>query len=243
MDRIKSMKFQGDKIYRGAYSYLRNKNVYSEEQFEVYKNKQDLSMKFFIDTHSRVITGELLTISIDYFVSKDFIPQEVKISRTLGEQTVVEKYIHTPQKNSLTYSFDSGEEIIEKTILTAPIFHICVPAVATSMLYLKSKKEDTTGKNTYTVLQSYNQWQFDKVPHSRLLIVQRASSRPENLNIEGNNIQATPYKIFESDDISSLNDSCIYAYISKYATIPYMIRSDDGTKIQIKYLNNLDSDS
>ena len=61
------------------------------------------------------------------------------------------------------------------------------------------------------------------------------------MNIDGQNVQATQYKMYdETTDFKNLKEPPhIKIFLSQHGAIPYMIRSDDGTKIQIKYLNDL----
>ena len=50
------------KVFRGAYNYLRNGNIFSEETFEVFKDRKEGTYSFESEMHSRVATGQLLTI-------------------------------------------------------------------------------------------------------------------------------------------------------------------------------------
>ncbi|MEX1100063.1 MAG: hypothetical protein WEB87_06535, partial [Bacteriovoracaceae bacterium] len=46
-----------EKFYRGAYNYIKNDSLYSEEAFEVYKDRRDGAFYFLSQIHSRVATG------------------------------------------------------------------------------------------------------------------------------------------------------------------------------------------
>ncbi len=48
------------KIFRGAYNYYRDGQVYSEETFEVFKDTKELNIVFQSQIWARVTTGELL---------------------------------------------------------------------------------------------------------------------------------------------------------------------------------------
>ena len=63
----------------------------------------------------------------------------------------------------------------------------------------------------------------------------------EKINIDGQNVQASQFKIYdEATDFKNIKDpQHIKMYLSQHGAIPYIIRTDDGTKIQIKYLNDL----
>jgi hypothetical protein len=235
-----------DKIFRGAYNYFKNESIYSEEVFDVYRDRKELSSHFVSEVHSRVSTGELLIVNVDYTISKDFVPQLVVINRSLGNEKVQETYRFNSKKNTITYIFEGSDETVEKEIATAPKFHIATPTACTSMLFLRSKKYDTTSKNLYTVFSAYNQWRFNEEPKAKTIGIQRLSLTPERLNIEGHVVQATQYKMFE--DHESLNENepvlapSLNVWLSQHMTIPYIIHSDDGNKVVIKYLNNLSKD-
>lgn len=232
------------KLYRGAYNYVKNENVYSEEVFEVYKDRKENGMYFISQIISRVSTGELLNINVTYHVNKDYIPMYVIISRTLGEESVKEVYNHDPRKGVLTYLFINDEEEIKKEFAVPPKFHITTPTVASSNLYLRSKKFDNTTKNYYTFYSSTNQWEFENDPTTTNVAVQKISSTSEKLIIDGQNVQAVEYRLFEDNNHSPEGKEApptqfIRIYLSPHLTLPYIVRGDDGTRVQIKFLNNL----
>ncbi len=247
---IENMELQrkprGSKVYTGFYNYLQGGTVYCEEEFEVYKDRQELSLSFFANQHISVATGELLNIYLDYTVTKDFIPQKVLIRKSLGKESVAEIYEFNAQENILDYIFLEKENKVHKQIPTPPQFTITTPCTCTSMLHLKSKKEDTTAKNYYQIISSTNYWTFENAPITQTLIMERIGLGSENINIGGSSISATTYKIFgEEQVIKGQGDSplsFLKVYLSKYSTIPYLIESQDQTRIQIKYLNNHDKD-
>ncbi len=237
------MSLKGDKVVTGIYSYHRHNNVYSEESFEVYRERQDNSLAFFSDIHSRVATGELLTVHVDIKASKDFIPHFVKVERSLGKAFVSETYTYLKNNSTVLYTFTSEHENHEIEIPTNPKFHVATPAACSSMLFLKSKKEDTTAKNFYNLIQSDNKWKFESEPQVKMVTMQRVGTGSENIVIDGQSVQATHYRMFEdSGSDSKILPPAIKVFTSKFFTIPYIIRSDDGTRIQIKNLKDLDRD-
>ncbi len=236
---------RGDKVYRGAYNYYKGEKLYAEEEFEVYKDRKELGMSYFARLHARVATGELLNIYVDYMLTKDYIPQKLLIEKDIGQESVTELFDFNPRKNGLDYIFinKSGQEHLHLTVPTK--FGITTPTASTSMLFLKSKKEDTTSKNYFQVLSSSNQWIFEKEPYLQTIVAERTALSAENLTIEGQSVTATPYRLWDAaelDDGDTTGADHIVAQLSKYGTIPYSVRSTDGTRIQIKYLNDLDKD-
>lgn len=230
-----------EKFYRGAYSYIKNESLYSEESFEIYKDRKDNAFYFLSQMHSRVSTGELLIIDVHYHVNKDYVPVHVQIKRTLGKAAVREVFAYSPRKGVMTYLFVSDDEEVKKEFNAPPKFHITTPTVASSNLYLRSKKFDSTAKNYYSFYCSTNQWEYEKPPFMKNVAVQKISSSAEAITVDGQKLQAHEYRIYEDnqDHEDSPQDSYIKVHLSQHVTLPYLIKGDDGTKVQIKTLNNL----
>ena len=246
MERLSSIKGKGDQIYTGFYVYTRNQNNYLEEVFHVYRDHHDFSLNFYADLYGRVITGEMLKISVDYRVSKDFIPQMVVIKRSLGGHCVTETYQYFKNKGIIHYSFlphpidGASPKVHEEDIPTSSIFSIAAPASCISFLFLRTKKEDTTKNNFYYIFRSYNKWHFEQSPVSTLVAVERQSSSHKIITL-GNKktIQAIPYKVYEGHQQGGQTPA-IMAYLSKDIAIPYLTQDPEGTKIQIHHFNNFD---
>ncbi len=237
-------KQEGEKILRGAFTFSRNNNIYSEESFEVYREKKTLSFSFYSEQISRVSTGELLTITSKYRINNDYIPLEVSIDRSLGSQNVKENYIFDPKYTYINYTFENSDGIQTAQISTQPKFFIATSSACTSMLCLRSKKLDTSGKNYYSFLTSKNMWQFTEDPAFKNVVIQRLSQTTENLKLEGSVLQGMRYKLTEgaADENADISPDNIKIWVSQHMTVPYLIEGSDGTKMQIKYLNNLDRD-
>ena len=242
----------GDKIFRGAYTFTRNTNVYCEEEFEVFRDKREMTHTFTSEQISRVSTGELLTISCIYKINKSFIPISVTVHRSLGTQTVVEDYYYDRIQTKLNYTFDNGTDKKSISISTSPLFTIATSAACTSMIYLRSKKVDTSGKNYFSLLTSSNMWEYEKEPEFKNIAVQKLTTTTENITIDGHTVSATQYKLMEdrpNEEASSKDkfvapQDDVRAWLSQHLAIPYAIKDDvGGTRIEIKYLTNLDKDS
>lgn len=241
MGSTDNSKKKENKVYRGAYKYMRNTNIYSEETFEVFKEKGDSSMLFQSQIMSRVSTGELLNITVDYKVNKDYIPTLVVINKVLGNDNVVETFSFNSKNNTINYTFETANETKSAVLNTTPKFFISTPAVCTSMLYLRSKKFDTTGKNIYNILSSSNQWSYENDPVFNAISVRRMNQASETKTIDGSSVQGVDYKIEqqeESDDFDNAVPS-LRCFVSQHVTIPYFLEDGHGTKIEVKYFNNL----
>jgi hypothetical protein len=232
-----------DKIYRGAFIFNRNENTYAEESFEVYRDKKEQSFHYISEAVVKVTTGEILNLHVEYIVNKEYIPTFVLIEKLMGKEVSKETYEYNSRRNHLVYTFTSskGDEPVVTEIATAPKFHIATPTAASSMLFMRSKKFDASGKNFFNILVANNQWDFKEVPVFKNVVLERSGLTAEKMNIDGQNVQATQFKMYdEGTDFKNIKEPPhIKVFLSQHAGIPYLVRTDDGTKIQIKYLNDL----
>ena len=237
------------KVLQGSYKYIKNNTIYSEESFEVFKEKKENSYYFESELHSRVATGELLTLKVTYKVNKDYIPYLVILERSLGENSIKEVYDFDIRKNVLTYNFfDKAGEQHTETLPTANKFHITTPCTSCSMIFLRSKKFDNSGNNTYTFWSSRNHWEFESAPTSQVITVKKISTGYEQLVLDTNKLQALEYRLWKENEnlIADKNSEAvepkyIRIFLSKHLTIPYLVRDDeDNLKIQIIHLKDLE---
>jgi hypothetical protein len=232
------------KVYRGAYRSMKGNNVFSEETFDVYRDKKELTFTFITEAIARVSTGELLKIYTNYQVGKDFVPLYVQIKKDLGKESSEEIFKLDDKKNILKYTFKSKRSKETQEITVPPRFHISTPTFCTSMLFFLSKKFDATSKNYYTVYQSMNKWDFEHPLVSKSIGLERISLTSETIFISGVELQAVQYKVFEDPktfDPTGMSGPSknLFVYLSRYHAIPYSIRGDDNLIIQVKYFNNL----
>ena len=231
-----------DKIYRGAFSYYRNENIYAEEIFDVYRDKKDQTYHYISEAIVKVTTGEILNIHTEYSVTIEYNPIFVMVEKLMGKEVTKETYEYVQKRNHLAYSFtNSKNETHKDEIATAPKYHIATPTAASSMLFMRSKKIDASGKNSFNILVGFNQWEYKDVPYFKNVILERASITTEKMNIDGQNVQATQYRMFdEGADFKNVKEpQHVKIFLSQHGGIPYLVKTDDGTKIQIKYFNDL----
>lgn len=236
---------KGDKVCRGAFDYFKRDTMYAEEEFEVYKDRKELNLTFIANLYARIPTGELLTTYVDYVITKDYLPHNLYIERTLGKSNIQENYSYDFKENQLHYQYN-GPKVKKSVQIPAPSkFSLTTPTTCTSFTFLKTKKEDTLSKNYYTIIGTDNNWRYEKEPSGKIVVMERLGIGSENISIEGKQLQSVPYKLFDGEELQQVDDSSnansINVYMSNVITIPYLIKSDDGTKIQVKYLNDLDN--
>jgi hypothetical protein len=233
---------KNDKIYRGCFHYYRNETLYAEENFDVYRDKKEQTSHYISECSVRVSTGETLNIHVEYIVNKELVPLYVFIEKIMGKEFSKEIYDFNIRRSIITYTFKSSQtEEHTEEIMTPPRFHIATPTALTSTLFVRTKKFDASGRNVYTILTSNNNWEFVTTPHFTNPIVEKVGLANEKITIDGQNVLATPFRMFdEATDFKMVKDPAhIKIYLSPHGGIAYTIRSEEGTKIQIKYLNDL----
>jgi len=237
------------KIYRGAFDYFRKGVIYSEETFEVFKDKKHYTYRFISEQHTRTSTGELLRITTDYLINKSWIPQSVSIRKRLGGQEVTELFEYDPNSSSVIYTFTPSKgRPTQNKIPSPPHYHICTPTTVTSFLFVLSKKFDTTSRNDYTVLLAKNQWKYIEVPKFFNISLERVNVTSETISIGGHDLQCFQYKLLATDDVIASQRKknaggavdFIRIFLSQHLSIPYLIEGENETTVQVKYLKNLE---
>lgn len=234
---------KNDKVFRGSFNYFRNDSLYADENFDIYRDKKDQTFHYISEASIRVLSGEILILHVEYIVNKDFIPTYVLIEKIMGKDSSKELYEYNVRRNILNYTFSSSkiEAKHECEIATAPKYHITTPTAASSMVFLKSKKFDANGKNSFNALISHNQWEFVAQPAFRSVIIERANLTAEKINIEGQSVQSIQYRLYDEEtDFKNIKEPPhIKIFMSPHGSVPYIIKGDDNTRMQIKYLNDL----
>jgi len=239
------------KIFKGIFEYFEGDRMYAQETFEVYKDTSLYDMFFISEMLGRTKTGEMLKTQVYYEINKNWTPTKVVVEKFLGPKSAKESYVFNNQNSSITYEFKSKHLVNTHTMNTGPKFHITTPTAATSMLFIQTKKFDTTSSNECAVIACENQWRFRAEPVVKSVFLERISLTAEALSLNKSIVQATHYKIHNArntdfnkkkkraDDIEPLPP--VDVYLSPHASIPYLIQSPE-MKIQIKTLNNLEQE-
>ena len=232
---------KGEKIYQGTYEYRNKSRTYSQEEFLVYRNNSGFSFSFFSQMDCLVATGEILRVYVDYVVSKDHTPQKVFVEKTLGERQSSELYQYDRIKSCINYFFISSDEKKHHEIPVTSRFHISTPTMVTSMLFLKNRPNNISGKDFHTLFTSQNEWDFSSPPQSKSVVVQRSPHGTVSYKVGEELISVPVYNLYENvdDGVLSAKMPSLEIYMSKHLNIPYSISCKDGLKIEIKKFENL----
>lgn len=242
------------KVFRGAYDYLRGGKIYAEESFEVFKSTKEQFYRIEAKVLGRVSTGETLCINVEYETNLKWVPRIITVSKVLGNQESHEAFLYDARGGKLLYTFKGVESEGTDEITVGSKFAVITPAASTCLMFIKSKKMNTTSKNSYNIIVSTNDWKYLKTPEPQGMSFERVSSNKETIRLGGANLQAYKYK-FGEENLNEPNSSSskkkrpfIEVHLSKHIAIPYMIKTpgfeeddlSEQTKIQIKYLNELE---
>lgn len=234
------------KIFKGAYEYKRDGLVYCDENFEVFKDTKELTTIYKANLTSRVSTGELLKITVEYVCNKDWVPIRVSINKTLGREFIEETFKLDSKANILNYQLKSKHSKEKSSITIPPRFHIQTPCAASSIVFLLSKKFDSTTKNLYSVYASENNWSFESPVVNKTVAMEKMGLGTEEIEINGSKVQAVKYRLIDeqkedknSKEKKDYKPASLTVYLSRHIAIPYRIEFDKTNKIEIKFLNNL----
>ena len=242
---------KGDKIYRGAYQYFQGDTIFGEEEFEVFRNNKQEVFHFVSEINSRVVTGEFLIINIEYIINFKFIPISAVIDKAMGNDRVQERYNYDLQENLLSYHFITKEGSKTHKMHTKHTFHISTPCISSSILFILSKKFNSTATNFYNIISCENHWDYAEPPTVNNAMLQKISSTTEMIPIGGATVEAIHYKLWQERTNYNFNKKkkkkdeappTLKIYLSKYMAIPYIVDTGAGLFYKVKYLNNL-SDS
>ncbi|MBL6988513.1 MAG: hypothetical protein ISR65_01970 [Bacteriovoracaceae bacterium] len=240
-------KLDTHKLYRGGFIYYTGDRAYAEESFEVFQDNRGLGHLFKAKLFGRVSSGEILALELNYRFAKDWIPQEVTISKRLGRNNIVEHYLHDGKTNHVIYTFAKDDRQSSCQVPTPPRFYINTPFACTAFQFFLSKHFRSTMKNIYSVIRSNNDWEYAHQPETKIIALEKMRTQVA-VNIEDNTIFAEHFRLYEDIDKETAQSLTqgeqlpyVDMYISKYLAIPYLIKSDhENLKIQIKYLNDLE---
>ena len=237
------------KVFKGSFDYYRGEQIYCEETFQVVRHIKELTTEFISEAISRISTGELLRLNTNFVVGKNWLPRYVSIKKRLGRNDVQEVFEYEMRSNQILYSFinNTRVSIDELRLATPPIFHITTPTAASSFLFLLAKKFHTTDRNDYTVFASNNMLEYKEEVKAKSISVEKLSATEDSITIGEKQLQGAKYHLYQTPDSdgASMKEKysgpVIQAFISKHLSIPYLIQEPNGNRIQIKYLNNLES--
>jgi hypothetical protein len=226
-----------EKLLEGKYLYFKDGAQYSEEVFKITKeDKSQGNYTFSSEILSRVSTGEFLKVHVDYEVSHQFDPLNVRIKRSLGNRKSTERYIVDTKERNVFYSFDGadGHNEMEQVVLANA--YIATPAFLTSTLMTQMKKLNASQTTQYTIITSSNLWTYEAPFLQSEVFVDLKSSKPIEIEINEKTLSATHCTMFEGEK----NEFETNFYLSKYFSIPYRAVFPNSIEVRVENLKTFD---
>lgn len=236
------MEFQ-EKLIEGKYNYFKNNSLYCQEYFTLYhEEKKHGSYTFQVELMSRVNTGEFLKIYVDYELTHNFEPLNVRIKRHLGSNKSTERFSVDLKDKKLLYTFNGEGGFKEIERATSGKFHISTPAICTSMVMTHARKIDPVHRTPYEIISSDNIWSYESPYQEATLHIELMKLEPVHINVAGHDLQATHCNIYEMDKFNNPTAQGYPVYLSKHYQIPYLAEFADGIRVEVEELKSFEKD-
>lgn len=236
------MGFQ-EKLIEGKYNYYQNGQNYCEEHFKVFREeKSQGTFSFQAELMSRVETGEFLKVFVDYELSHQFEPMNVRIKRSLGGTKSTERFSIDLKDKTLRYSFSGEDGVHEQEKTLTGKHHIATPAFSTSMLMTQSRKIDPVHRTAYDIITSPNLWEYEHPFTESTLHIELMKLEPVTIHVQDHELQATHCNIYEMDKFQNPGAKGYPIYLSKHYQIPYLAEFPNGIRVEIEKLKNFEAD-
>lgn len=229
------------KLFEGSYEYFNNGESYCQESFVVFKNEENKTIVYRVEVLSRVKTGELLKVNIDYEVSAKWNPVRVNIIKYLGEDYAEETFLVDYESNSLEYIFSDGKDEQQITRSIPNKFQITTPCFTTSMLYTQSKKSNAMGRNQYTLLVSQSEWAFNPEILDESVYAEFKTHEKTEIKLNNQSLACTKVVVYKHDSVENVQEAPVLFYLSKHAGLPYMMDTESGVSIRVKNLKKIEN--
>lgn len=233
-----------EKLLEGKYNYLKDDHIYSEEHFKVLR--EDIPRGNYVfqsEVLTRLETGEFLKVLINYELTHQFEPVDVKVTRILGLKESVEHYRINRHERIIDYTFIGLTTQHSESRSFGAKVHFVTPCFATSMVMTLIKKLDPVHKTDYSLVSSTNIWEFVNSFQEQEIQVELQKQKNVEIEINGAKLNATHCKLHQISDQGSKSEEGIDFYLSRHLSIPYLAILGDGIRIEIEKLKNFQQGS
>lgn len=229
-------------LINGRYLYKKDGREYSEENFKFQKaDTPQGNIYISSEILSRVSTGEFLKVYVNYELTCEFDPLELKIRRSLGRRQSIERYKINLTDHSVKYHFrgDSTEERFEKFVNGK--FFISAPSFCTSMLMTMGKRFDPLQKTQYHIVSSRNIWNYEGPFTEQYLFVEQVQAEQVELTLNNQNLKSTYVHVYEQSKDFLTQEVKTPFFLSKHFNLPYKANLSDEVTIEVDKLRVNDS--
>jgi hypothetical protein len=214
-------------ILEGTYQYSDKEVNYSHENFKLVHLIDEQSYHVYSEIHSRIETGEFLKILVRYEMNSHFLPQFVRIEKSIGNKYALESFTVDSTNLELTYSFQNSHGSHEFKRSVSAKHYISSPAVSTSAIFTLSKKFDATGRTPVIFIGSDNEWTYAGPPTEKIVYADHNSRELDDFKIKGNDLSASLLSLYEHDASHAGMEEPVEIYLSKHYSIPYQLLHGD----------------
>lgn len=221
-------------LLEGSYLYFQKDVNYSQENFKLVQMSESQSYHVYAEILSRIETGEFLKILVRYEMNQHFIPNMVRIEKSIGNKYAQEIFRLDTSTQELHYTFQNSQMTQEFTKIVNSKHYLTSPAVSTAAMFSLSKKFDATGRTPVVLISSNNDWTYSAPPTEKVIYAEFKTREMQDYKLNNAVLSASHLCLYESDGAHGESDA-VDLYLSKHFAIPYQLVSGDQ-KINIKNL-------
>ena len=222
-------------ILDGTYQYFEKDVNYSHENFKLVYLPDEQNYHIYAEVLSRIETGEFLKILVRYEMNSQFLPEFVRIEKSIGNKYALETYEIDSTNLELKYGFQNSQSTQEYKRAISAKHYITSPAVSTSAIFTLSKKFDATGRTPVILIGSDNEWTYAGPPTEKMVYADFKARDMADFKLRGNALSASLLCLYEHDSSHADLEDPVELYLSKHYSIPYKLSNGD-LKVEISKL-------
>lgn len=222
-------------ILEGSYLYYEGDVNYSQENFKFAHHPEAQSFSFHAEILSRIETGEFLKILVRYEINQHFVPNAVRIEKSIGNKYALEIFKHDLTSHELHYTYQNPQltQTFKKSVSAK--HYLTSPALCTSAIFTLSRKFDATGRTPIVLIGSDNDWSYDGPPTEKVIHAEFKSRELSDFKMNGNQLSASLLALYEHDSSHVGPEEPVELYLSRHYAVPYQLLHGDQ-RIVIKQL-------
>ena len=222
-------------LLEGSYTYFQKDVSFSQEDFKLVHFPDISSYHIYSEVLSRTESGEFLKVIVRFEMNDHFIPNFLRIEKSLGNRYAQEVFKFDLNAQELKYSFQNTQNTQEFTRPLNAKHYLTSPAFATSTIFTLSKKFDATNRTPVALIGTSNEWNYENPPDQKVVFADFKIRDLSDFKLNNNNLSASHLCLYEFDTSSSKPEVPVEIFISKHYGIPYKLVQGD-LKIVIQNL-------
>jgi hypothetical protein len=225
------------KLINGTYTYYQEGKAYSEESFRVFHELDENYHVFETETMTRLHTGELLKLEVEYQVNQKFLPEVVTLKKTIGKTLVREVFTCNWTDHYLLYEIVTPDGVKKQKKEISGLYQISTPTVGLSLICTHGRKMNLYGRTRYVFVVSNNNWKYETPIEENDVYLELASNDPIPFTLKGKNLSGKKYNMYKHDSSDCFDEDPVVFYASKYFSIPYLVEIGDDIRIEVNNLS------